>query len=130
MNKDILLGILIGFILTVILAGVGGFVLYTKISSSSGNDGSPSSQQQAPQGNGTLFGCAALKLVGTETVKAGVPFTIQNSDAQPHTVFISGTQYDFAAEEKKSITIGGWGVYHPQCDGHVPANSGELNVEK
>lgn len=140
-----MLGVLIGVILTVILIGVGGFLVLPKLApmfglpgtgqpvggspnGPSGNNGPPSSQQQGSQSNGTLFGCPELKLVGAETVKAGIPFTLQNVDSKPHKINISITEYNFTAGEKKTITIpsGQTGAYHPVCDG---ANVGELNVE-
>ncbi len=130
MNKDIILGIFIGFLLTVILlavvlAGIGGFLLYQKVSGP--NIGLPATNQS--QGNGTLFGCPELKLAGTETVKNGVPFTIQNTDSKPHKISISGTEYSLAAGEEKTITISsGWGKYQVPCDGYV--NVGQLNVGK
>ncbi len=144
MNKDIILGVLIGVILTVILVGIGGFFLYPKLSQMlglpgtgrpasgsingpSGNYGQPpSEQQQQSQGNGTMFGCPELKLIGATAVKSNVPFTVQNTDSKPHTITISITEYNFAAGEEKTITINGEGVYHPGCDGY--ANVGELNV--
>ena len=129
MNKDIMLGIFIGFILTVILAGIGigGFLLHQKVAGPM--FGLPGANQPQPQGNGTLFGCPELKLVGTETVKNGVPFTIQNTDSKPHKISISGTEYSFAAGEEKTITISsGWGKYQVPCDGYV--NVGQLNVGK
>ncbi len=131
-----MLGALIGFIFTVILVGVGGFFLYQRVTVGSmfGPAGvsqpgsSPSQQQQGSQSNSTLFGCPELKLVGAETVKSGVPFTIQNTDSKPHKINISITEYSFTAGEKKTITIpsGQTGAYHPMCDG---INVGELNVE-
>lgn len=84
-------------------------------------------QPQQLQSNGTLFGCAELKLVGTGTVKDGIPFMLQNTDSKPHKISISIAEYSFAAGEKKTITIHGSGGYHPACDG---SNVGELNVEK
>ncbi len=142
-----MLGILIGFILTLILVGVGGFFLYQKLSpafglpganqpagnsnpingaNQGGNYGSPSpSQQQGSQSNGTLFGCSELKLVGTQTLKSGVPFTVQNTDSKPHKITISITEYDFAAGESEAITVNGGGIYQPVCDG---AKFGELNI--
>ncbi len=133
MNKDIMLGVLIGFILTVILIGVGGFFVLPKIIPmfgfpGAGQPGLPASQQQGSLSNSTLFGCPELKLVGAETVKSGVPFTLQNTDSKPHKLNISITEYSFTAGEKKTITIpsGQTGVYHPMCDG---TNVGELNIE-
>ena len=144
MNKDIILGVLIGFIFTIILIGVGGFFLFPKLApmfglpgasqpagnsnpqnGQSANYGSPPSQQQGPQSNGTLFGCPELKLIGAETVKSGVPFTIQNIDSKPHTIYISETKYDLATGEKKAITVSGWGDYTVPCDG---SKYGKLTV--
>ncbi len=39
MNKDIMLGVLIGFILTAILGSIGGFFLYSKFTTMSGFPG-------------------------------------------------------------------------------------------
>ncbi len=146
MNKDIVLGFLIGVILTVVVIGVGGFFLYEKVSpmfglpgggqpagngdfqngSPTANYGSPpSQQQQGSQSNGTLFGCPELELVGATAVKSNVPFIVQNTDSKPHTIQISETQYDFAAGEEKTITVSGWGDYIVPCDG---SNYGSLNV--
>ncbi len=127
-----MLGILIGFILTVILIGISAFFLYPTVSQIFGLPGASQpigngNFSQQPQNNGTLFGCPELKLVGTETVKSGVPFTIQNTDSKPHKITISGTEYSFVAGEKKQATINGKGIYHPGCDGSF-ANPGELNV--
>lgn len=136
-----MLGILIGFILTAILAGVGGFFVYQKFTTSSpgvsqsaggsingpsGNYGQPLSQQKGSQSNGTLFGCPELKLIGTEMIKSDVPFTIQNTDSKPHKINISIAEYSFTAGETKTITISGRGAYTIPCDG---LNFGSLNVE-
>lgn len=122
-----MLGIFIGFILAVILAGAGGFLLYQKVAGPM--FGLPGANQPQSQDNGTLFGCPELKLVGTETVKNSVPFTIQNTDSKPHKISVSGTEYSFAAGEEKTITISsGWGKYQVPCDGYV--NVGQLNVGK
>lgn len=143
MNKDIMLGILIGIILIIILIGAGGFFLYPKLApifgfpatgkpaggtmnAPSDNYGQPTSQQQGSQSNGTLFGCPELKLIGTQTIKSDVPFTIQNTDSKPHRINISIAEYSFAAGEKKTITVSGRGPYAIPCDG---LNFGNLNVE-
>lgn len=126
MNKDIILGIVIGFILAIILVGIGSFFLYQKVAGP--NIGLPGANQPQSQGNGTLFGCPELKLVGTETVKNGVPFTIQITDSKPHKISVSGTEYSFAAGEEKTITISsGRGNYQIPCDGAY-SNMGQLNV--
>ncbi|HUY69852.1 MAG TPA: hypothetical protein VMU70_02465 [Candidatus Tyrphobacter sp.] len=143
MNKDITLGILVGFILATVLIGVGGFFLLPKLipifglsgtgqpaggsmNGPSKNHGQPSSQQQGSQSNGTLFGCPELKLAGTQIIKAGVPFTVKNTDSKPHKIYISTAEYSFAAGETKTITISGQGAYTIPCDG---SNFGNLNVE-
>lgn len=134
MNKDIMLGILIGVILTFLLVVIGGFFFVPRLTMMFGFPGANqpvggfSQQQPQSQGNGTLFGCQELKLVGAATVKSDVPFMIQNSDSKMHKVSISGTEYALAPGEKKTITISGWGAYHPLCDDSPPG--GELNVEK
>lgn len=148
MNKDVLLGVLIGFILTIILLGVGGFFLLPKLApmfglqgiiqqagnpsagQNNGNYAPPSAQQQGSQkqgsqSNGTLFGCPQLQLVGATAVKDSVPFVLQNTDSKSHSMYISQTKYDFAAGEKKTITITGWGDYTVPCDG---SNYGSLHV--
>lgn len=93
--------------------------------SSSTNGLLPSQQQQGSQSNGTPFGCPELKLVGATIVKSNVPFTVQNTDSKPHTIYISEAKYDFVAGEKKSITVSGFGNYTVPCDG---SNYGSLNV--
>ncbi len=148
MNKDIMLGVLIGVILTIILLGISGFFLLPKLvpmfglqgisqqannpsaGQNNGNYQPPSAQQQGSQkqgsqSNGTLFGCPELKLVGTQTLRSGVPFTVQNTDSSPHKINISIMEYDFAAGEKKTITVSGWGDYTVPCDG---SNYGTLRV--
>ncbi len=83
-------------------------------------------QQQQSQGISAIFGCPELQLVGAQTVKSNVPFTLQNTDSKQHTVAISLDTYSFSAGEKKSITIKGTGNYQPFCDGSKP---GQLIVQ-
>lgn len=91
--------------------------------SASGNN---QQKQQQPQSNSAIFGCPELQLVGAQTVKSNVPFTLQNTDSKQHTVAISLDTYSFSAGEKKSITIKGTGNYQPFCDGSKP---GQLIVQ-
>lgn len=81
-------------------------------------------QQQLQTGN-AIFGCPELQMVGTQTVKSGVPFVLQNTDSKPHEVRISIDTYSFSAGEKKTITIKGAGNYQPYCDN---SKVGQLNV--
>lgn len=90
----------------------------------SGNYQLPTTQQQ-PQTGSAMFGCPELQLVGIQTVKSGVPFILQNTDAKPHKIRISLDVYSFSAGEKKTITIKGTGNYQPYCD---DSRAGQLTV--
>lgn len=78
MNKDIMLGVLIGFILTAILAGVGGFFVYQKFTTS----GFPGASQSVggssgSASNGSSGNCA---LTTGETAFSGKVSTISPPD--------------------------------------------------
>ncbi len=151
MNKDVLLGVFIGFFVAIILVGVGGVLAFQRLAPTLGFTGSSqpaggpangpsgnyassppqggnyalSPPQEGPQSNGTLFGCPELRLVGADTTRSGIPFTIQNTDSRPHTIRISLNEYGFAAGEKKTITVSGRGQYTVPCDG---SSYGKLDV--
>lgn len=97
MNKDIMLGVLIGFIITAILAGVGGFFIYQKFATSGSlgvNQPAGDPSGSVPSGSGG--NCA---LAAGETAFSGKvaylsqykQYTLQSADGKTYYLRLNQT---------------------------------------